>query len=75
VCTNACKEGLGGVLIQNGHVVCYHSRMLKEYERSYATHEFVFEVIVHALNMWRNYIMGNIFELRIGHSDLKYLFG
>ena len=31
VCTNACKEGLGGVLSQNGHVVCYESRKLKEH--------------------------------------------
>jgi hypothetical protein len=31
VCIDACKEGLGGVLIQNGRVVCYESRKLKEY--------------------------------------------
>jgi hypothetical protein len=30
VCTDACKEGLGGVLIQNGHVIIYASRKLKE---------------------------------------------
>jgi hypothetical protein len=29
VCTDACKEGLGGVLTQNGHVICYESRKLK----------------------------------------------
>jgi hypothetical protein len=23
VCMNACKEGLSGILSQNGHVVCY----------------------------------------------------
>jgi hypothetical protein len=23
VCTDACKEGLGGVLSRNGHVICY----------------------------------------------------
>jgi hypothetical protein len=25
VCTDACKEGLGGVLNQNGFVICYES--------------------------------------------------
>jgi hypothetical protein len=25
VCTDACKEGLGGVLTQNGHVISYES--------------------------------------------------
>jgi hypothetical protein len=39
VCNDACKEGLGGVLNQNGHVICYKSRTLKEYERLYATHD------------------------------------
>jgi hypothetical protein len=39
VCTDACKEGLGGVLTQNGHVICYESRKLKEHEINYATHD------------------------------------
>jgi hypothetical protein len=29
VCTDACNEGLGGVLSQNGFVICYESRKLK----------------------------------------------
>jgi hypothetical protein len=75
VCTDACKEGLGGVLSQNGHVVCYESRKLKEHERHYATHDLELAAIVHALKMWRHYLMGKIFELRTDHSGLKYLFG
>jgi hypothetical protein len=34
VCTDACKEGLGGVLSQSDHVVCYDSKTLKEHERN-----------------------------------------
>jgi hypothetical protein len=52
VCMDACKEGLGGVLSQNGHVVCYESRKLKEHERLYATHDLELAAIVHALKMW-----------------------
>jgi hypothetical protein len=29
VCTNACKEGLGAVLSQDGFVIYYESRKLK----------------------------------------------
>jgi hypothetical protein len=72
VYTDACKEGLGGVLIQTGHVVCYESRNLKEHERLYATHDLELEAIVHALKMWQNYLMGKRFELRINHCGLKY---
>jgi hypothetical protein len=39
VCTDACKEGLGGFLDQNGFVICYESRKLKEHEKNYATHD------------------------------------
>jgi hypothetical protein len=49
VFTYACKEGLGGVLRQNGFVVCYELRKLKEHERNYATHDLELEAIVHAL--------------------------
>jgi hypothetical protein len=51
VCTDACKEGIGGVLSQRDHVVCYESKKLKEHERNYATHDLELVVIVHALKM------------------------
>jgi hypothetical protein len=75
VCMNACKEGLDGVLSQNGHVVCYESRNLKEHERLYATHDLELATIVHALKMWRHYLMAKIFEMRKNHYGMKYLFG
>jgi hypothetical protein len=32
ICVDASKEGLGGVLTQKGHVICYESWKLKEHE-------------------------------------------
>jgi hypothetical protein len=75
VCIDSCKEGLGGVLSQNGYVVCYESRKLKEHERHYVTHDLELASILHALKMLRHYLMGKRFELRIDHHGLKYLFG
>jgi hypothetical protein len=74
VCIDACKEGLGGVFSQNGFVICYESRKLKEHERHYATHDLELETIVHALRKWRHYLMGKMFELRTDHNGMKYLF-
>jgi hypothetical protein len=74
VCTNACKEGLGGVLMQNEHLICYESRKLKENEINYATHDLELEAIIQALRMWRHYRMGKKFELMTDHSGLKYFF-
>jgi hypothetical protein len=74
VCTYACKEGLGGVLSQEGFVVCYESKKLKEHEKNYATHDLELAAIVHALRKWRHYLMGKRFKLRTDHNGLKYLF-
>jgi hypothetical protein len=60
---------------QNGYVVCYESRNLKEHERNYATHDLELVAIVDALNMWRHYHMGKRLRLKTDHSGLKYLFG
>jgi hypothetical protein len=46
VCIDDCKEGLGGCLSQNGIVVCYESRKLKEHEIHYTTHELELATIV-----------------------------
>jgi hypothetical protein len=73
VCIDACKEEIGGVLMQNGLVIGYESINLKEHERNYATHDLELVSIVHALRMWRHYLMGKKFELRTYHIGLEYL--
>jgi hypothetical protein len=74
VCTDVCKERLGGILSQNRFVVCYESRKLKEHERLYPTHDLELEAIVHPLKKWMHYLMGKRFEPRTDHNGLKYLF-
>jgi hypothetical protein len=75
VCTNACKEGLGGVLMQGESVVCYESRKLNEHEVNYVTHDLELAAIVHTLKMWRHYLLGRKFVLMTDHCGLRYLFG
>jgi hypothetical protein len=58
VCPNVCKEGLGGVLNEKDHVVCYESIKLKEHDRNHATHDLELEEIVHSLKKLRHYVMG-----------------
>jgi hypothetical protein len=74
VCTDACKEGLGGVLMQEGKVICYESRKLNEHEVNYVTHDLELATIVHALKMWRHYLLGRKFVLMTDHYGLWYLF-
>jgi hypothetical protein len=74
VCTDAYKEGLRGVLMQEGSVVCYESRKLNEHESNYVTHDLELAAIVHALKMWRHYLLGTKFILKKDHCGLRYLF-
>jgi hypothetical protein len=70
VCTDACKEGLGGVLMQEGKVICYESQKLNEHEVNYVTHDLELATIVHALKMWRHYLLGRKFVLMMDHCGL-----
>ena len=74
VCTDASKEGLGGVLLQNDHAIYYESWKLKEHEQNYPTHDLELEAIIYALNMWRHYLMGRKVLLKTDNMSLKYLF-
>jgi len=74
VCIDVYKEGIDGVLIQNELAICYESKKLKEHKINYSIHDLQLAAIVHALRMWRHYLMGRKFELRIDRSGLKYLF-
>ena len=58
VCTDACNDGLGGVLTQEGHVIAYESRKLKTHENNYATYDLELAAIIHALKMWRHHLIG-----------------
>jgi hypothetical protein len=55
---DGCDQGLGCVLMQEGHVIAYVSRQLRKHELNYPTHDLELAVVVHALKRWRHYIMG-----------------
>lgn len=74
VCTDACKEGLGGVLMYASQMVCYESQNLNQHEQNYATHDQEVSTIIHVMKMWRHYLLGRKFSLITSHAGLKYLF-
>jgi hypothetical protein len=38
------------------------------------THDLELDAIIHALKMWRHYLLGMIFVLMTDHSGLRHLF-
>ena len=57
--------------MQDEQVIAYESRKLKNYEQKYAPHDLELADIVHALQMWRHYLIGKHFELRFDHHGLN----
>jgi hypothetical protein len=71
---DASGTGLGCVLMQEGRVIAYSSRALRPHELSYPTHDLELAAVVHALKIWRHYLMGNRCNIFTDHKSLKYIF-
>jgi hypothetical protein len=65
---------LGCVLMQEGQVVCYASGQLRKHEENYPTHDLELATVVHALKIWRHYLIGHRCEIYSDHKSLKYIF-
>jgi hypothetical protein len=71
---DASKTSLGCVLMQEGQVIAYASRQLRKHEVNYPTHDLELTVVVHALKIWRHYLLKNVCNIYIDHKSLKYIF-
>ena len=71
---DASRQGLGCVLMQEGKVVAYASRQLRKHEENYPTHDLELAAVVHALKIWRHYLIGNKCDIYTDHKSLKYFF-
>jgi hypothetical protein len=56
---DALRQGLGCVLMQDGQVVSYASHRLRKHEDNYPTHDLELAAVVHAVKIWRHYLIGH----------------
>ena len=68
--TDASNMGVGCALMQDGKVIAYGSRQLKEHEKNYATNDLELAAVVFSLNMWIHYLYGKKFEVHSDHRSL-----
>jgi hypothetical protein len=68
---NASKNGLGCVLMQDGRVIAYASSQLRKHEVNYPTHDLEPTAVMHALKIWRQYLLGNVCNVYMDHKSLK----
>jgi hypothetical protein len=63
--------------MQDSHVVAYASWQLRKHEAYYPTHDLELATVVHtvhALKIWRHYLIGKRCELYTDHKSMKYIF-
>lgn len=72
--SDASFKRLGCVLMQQGKVITYASRQLKDQERNYPTHNLELAAVVYALKIWRHYLFREKIEIYTDHQTLKYIF-
>src|SRR5262249_26146376 len=72
--SDASRNGLGRMLMQDGKVIAYASRQLRPHEQNYPTHDLELAAVVFVLKIWRHYLYGQRCEIYTDHKSLKYLF-
>ncbi|WVZ94230.1 hypothetical protein U9M48_040146 [Paspalum notatum var. saurae] len=70
---DASRQGLGCVHMQDGKVIAYASWKLKDHKQNYPTHDLELAAVVHALKIWRHYLLGNKCQIFTDHKSLKYI--
>jgi ribonuclease HI len=60
--------------MQNNQVIAYTSRALRTHEQNYPTHDLELAAVIHALKIWRYYLMGTKCNIYTDHKSLKYIF-
>jgi hypothetical protein len=71
---DASRQGLGCVLMQEGQVVCYASRQLRNNEENYPTHDLELAAVVHTLKIWRHYLIVHRCKIYSDHKSLNCIF-
>lgn len=71
--TDACKRGVGAVLMQHGHLVAYLSRALGPTAQTMSTYEKECLAILLAVENWRAYLQHAPFTIITDHKSLVHL--
>ncbi|MCO5558603.1 hypothetical protein L7F22_012189 [Adiantum nelumboides] len=69
---DAYGSSIGAVLMQDGHVIAYESRILRGPEKHMQIYEKELLAVIHALESWKHYLLGADFFVQTDHQPLRY---
>ncbi|MCO5567742.1 hypothetical protein L7F22_021436 [Adiantum nelumboides] len=69
---DACSRSLGAILLQEGRVIAYESRLFSKPEMTTQIYEKELLAVIHALTQWRHYLLGADFTMFTDHQSLHY---
>lgn len=70
---DACSQGMGVVLMQQGRPIAYFSKGFSNKHLGLSIYEKEYLSIIHAVDKWRSYLLGKHFVIQTDHQSLKFL--
>lgn len=71
--TDACDQGIGAVLMQQGHPIAYLSKALSKKSQTLSTYEKECLAVILAVDKWKPYLQHQPFTIHTDHKSLVHL--
>jgi hypothetical protein len=69
---DASRKGIGVVLMQEGRALAFTSKQLSERNLGKSIYEKEMLAIMHVVDLWHPYLLGQHFQIKTDHQSLKY---